>query len=88
MEEYPREAKEIILYAKKALPVANFDNVEIEYIQESDATRSHFKITNVVDSAGTGLTLAAYYEEKGATLEDRVELWNLDFNMRLFAEML
>jgi homoserine dehydrogenase len=80
--------KEIILYTQKAIPNANFDSIEVEYVQVDDFSRSHFDIKNVIDSAGKELKLIAYYKERGQTLDDRVELWSLDYDRRLFAEML
>ncbi len=88
MKAYPREVREIIQYTQKALPNANFDNVDVEYVQENDAARSYFRITNVIDCVGKEPTIIAYYKDAGESLDDRVELWNLDLNKRLFAEML
>ena len=85
-DSHTSEVREIIQYAQKALPNANFDNVAVKCVQENDTSRSHFQIINVIDSAGKEPSLIAYYRDGGETLDDRVELWHLDLNKRLFAE--
>jgi hypothetical protein len=86
MTAHTNEVRQIIQYAQKALPNANFDNVKVKYVQENDPNRSHFQIINVIDSVGKEPTLIAYYKDEGGTLDDRVELWHFDLNKRLFAK--